>query len=94
MIVRTVFQPEEDLEVTEADAEVLRLQGLLKVPDAAAEPEPAPERSDAAPVKGDPGPQPTTLPPGQPVAAAPSAKTDPPAAASAPTDEAPPTEKG
>lgn len=82
MIVRTVFQPMEDLEVTEEDAEVLRLNGLLHTP------------ADPAPLEGVPGPEPADLPPGQAVAKPGPAKPDPPAATSAPTDQAPTTQKG
>ena len=94
MIVRTVFQPTEDLEVTEADAEVLRLQGLLHTP---ADTPPAPA-ADVEPSSSEPAAEPAPVvadaPTAAPVVKPGPAKTDPPAADSAPTDQAPPTQKG
>lgn len=92
MIIRTVFQPTEELEVTEAEAEVLRLQGFLYEP-----PRPLPESvPQPAPstLLGGPGPEVADAPPGAAVAKPAAAKPDPPAADSAPADQAPTTEKG
>lgn len=89
MKIRTVFQPDEEVEVHDADAEVMRLQGLLHTCGRDCKhPEP-----EAPALKSEPGPEPTDLPPGSPVAKAP-AKPSPPGAAGDPTDQAPPAQKG
>jgi hypothetical protein len=94
MIIRTVFQPGEELEVSDEDAEVLRLQGLLHTPVDApptADAVPSSSEPEAAP---DPVPAVADLPAAVAVAKPGPAKTDPPAADSAPTEQVPPTQKG
>lgn len=94
MIIRTVFQPGEELEVSDEDAEVLRLQGLLHIP-AAAPPATAIENAGSEPEpEADPAPEVADLPAAAAVAKPGPAKTDPPAATGAPTDQAPVIEKG
>lgn len=85
-IVRTVFQPHVEIDVPDDEAEALRLQGLLHIPP---DVQPA-----SASLKSEPRPELVDLPAAQHIAKAPAAKPDLPAADSAPTNQAPPTQKG
>lgn len=64
MKIRTVFQPDVELEVPDDEADALRLQGLLHVPQPALEPRPTLEQatSDSAPPDASPKPMPKQQP--------------------------------
>lgn len=82
MKIRTVFQPDVELEVDEAEAETLRLQGLLHVA-------PTPSAASAPPAVGKPSADTKTSPSGAQAAAA---KSETPTGEGA--DQAPTTQKG